>query len=95
MHIQTLYRGLSTERQHFQNQQQVTNSAQDGHRQPTSDKGQVSATFSSVKQRLQPNICTVAPSNSPTVFSDKPKHSLPLSGRPFLAASFSPLPPSV
>ena len=65
------------------------NSAQDGHRKPPSDKGQVSATFSKVKQRLQPNICTVALSNSPTVFSDKPKHPLASSSRPFLAASFS------
>jgi hypothetical protein len=29
------------------------------------------------------------------LFSEKPKHPLALSGRPFLAATFSPLPPSV
>jgi hypothetical protein len=34
-------KSLSTERQHFQNQQLVMNGAQDGHRQPNSDKGQV------------------------------------------------------
>jgi hypothetical protein len=42
-----------------------------------------------MQQRLQPNICTVAPSNSLTIFSDKPKHPLASSGRPFLAAAFS------